>query len=243
MTDRERVLLERGFVLHHRPFRNTSQLLECLTSDHGRVGLVANGSRRAGKGQRAYLQPFAPLRLSWVRRGELGRLTQVEPEAAGFALRGQRLLAGYYVNELVMRLTARSDPNSDVFECYRDCLSALAGSAALARTVRLFELSLLRALGYGFDLDRDASTGEPLQPERRYVFELEHGPKAAVDSSDGATYWGRELMSIHSRSLDDRDSLRAAKRLLGRVLGAYLGQRPLKTRAVLADIVELGLGH
>ena len=243
MTERERVLLERGFVLHHRPYRNSSQIVECLTAGRGRVGLVAQGSRRAANGQRAHLQPFVPLRLSWTRRGELGRLTGVEPDAADFALRGQALLAGYYVTELILHLSVRDDPNSDVFECYEDCLTALAQGAPLARTVRLFELGLLRGLGYGLELDRDASTGDPLQPESRYVFELEHGPRRADAASDGTAFWGRELISLHSRSLDDRDSLRAAKRLLGRVLDAYLGRRRLKTRGVLEDIVELGIDH
>ena len=243
MTERERVLLERGFVLHHRPYRNSSQIVECLTADHGRVGLVAQGSRRAANGRRAHLQPFVPLRLSWTRRGDLGRLTDVEPDAADFALCGQALLAGYYVNELVMYLSARGDPNGEVFACYEDCLLALARGSPLARTVRLFELGLLRGLGYGLELERDASTGDPLQPDCRYVFELEHGPRRADAASDGTAYLGRELMSLHSRSLDDRDSLRAAKRLLGRVLDAYLGQRRLKTRAVLEDIVGLGLDH
>lgn len=243
MTDRERVLLEHGFVLHHRPYRNSSQLVECLTADHGRVGLVAQGSRRAGNGQRAHLQPFVPLRLSWIRRGELGRLTDVEPEATDFALRGQALLAGYYVNELILRLSVRGDPNGEVFACYEHFLTALTAGSPLARTVRLFELGLLRALGYGLELERDASTGDPLQPDCRYMYELEHGPRRADAASEGTAFWGRELMSLHSRSLDDRDSLRAAKRLLGRVLDAYLGPRRLKTRAVLEDIVELGLGR
>lgn len=243
MTERERVLLERGFVLHHRPYRNSSQIVECLTADHGRVGLVAQGSRRAANCRRAHLQPFVPLRLSWTRRGELGRLTDVEPEAADLALRGQALLAGYYVNELVLHLSVRDDPNGEVFDSYDDCLAALAEGSPLARTVRLFELALLRGLGYGLELDRDASTGEPLQPECRYVFELEHGPRRADAASDGTAFWGRELISLHRRSLDDRASLRAAKRLLGRVLNSYLGQRRLKTRAVLEDIVELGIDH
>src|SRR5690606_16476061 len=105
MTDRENALLERGYILHQRPYRNTSQLLECLTVGHGRIGLVARGTRGLGpKGQRALLQPFVPLRISWIRRGDLGRLTGVEAESAGFDLKSEALLAGYYVNELLLRL-------------------------------------------------------------------------------------------------------------------------------------------
>src|SRR5690606_24290561 len=130
MSEREQVLLETGFVLHQRAFRNTSQLLECLTVAHGRVGLVARGSRaapssrasRAGRRsaspQRALLQPFVPLRLSWLTRGELGRLTHVELADAPYApqaLNADSLYAAYYANELLLRLLARGDPNAAVF--------------------------------------------------------------------------------------------------------------------------------
>ncbi|HEX5418578.1 MAG TPA: DNA repair protein RecO C-terminal domain-containing protein [Gammaproteobacteria bacterium] len=274
MSDRESVLLEPAFVLHQRPYRNTSQLLECLTAEHGRIGLIAQGSRRALGGQRALLQPFVPLRLSWVRRGELGRLTGVEPggwgvEAVGGSgeagggggayapvgggeqvggigavagLASARLLAGYYVNELALRLSVRGDANEAVFSCYSRCLAVLAAPrAGVARTLRLFELHFLRALGYGLELGCDVETGEPLKPDFRYRFELERGPRADERVAEQEGYWGRELISLQAEALEDEASLRAARRLLGRVLQGYLGERPLKSRAVLKDIVARGL--
>lgn len=244
MSEREEVLLERAFVLHHRPFRNTSQLVDCLTSAHGRAGLVARGSRRAGSGQRALLQPFVPLRVSWIRRGELGNLIHVEAESAGYELRGDRLLAGFYVNELVLRLLARSDTNHEVFACYVECLKGLAVGAGVARTLRLFELGLLRALGYGLELDRDVRSGEPLQAEGSYLFELENGPtQASEPASDHDGFRGRDLISLREQVLDDVDSLRAAKRLLARALSTYLGDQPLKSRSVFKDIIDRGMGR
>jgi DNA repair protein RecO (recombination protein O) len=240
MSEREEVLLERGFVLHQRPFRNTSQLLDCLTAGFGRVGLVAQGSRRSQSGRRAALQPFVPVRLSWVRRGELGRLTDVEAESHAFDLVGQRLLAAYYANELVMRLSMRGDPNADVFACYYECLIDLAARTSVARTLRLFEMSLLRAIGYGLELECDVVSGDPLIPERRYAFEFERGLIADDSGTAGAhVYRGRDLISLGSRLLDDPDSLRAARRLLGGVLHRYLGDRPLKTSAVLKDVLDI----
>ena len=242
MAEREQVLLEPGFVLHQRPYRNTSQLLECVTANHGRVGLVARGSRRAGSGQRALLQPFVPLRLSWLRRGDLGRLTQVEAAGASYPLAAQRLLGGYYANELLLRLTARSDPNAEIFSCYSRCLAELAGGAHVARTMRIFEMRLLQALGYGLELDADAGTGEPLHADRSYAFEAEHGLHvASADDPDAELFSGRDLISLREESLDDDDSLRAAQRLLAHVLRVYLGERPLKSRLVLQDVVRRGL--
>jgi DNA repair protein RecO (recombination protein O) len=241
MSERESVLLEGGYVLHQRPYRNTSQLVECLTAEHGRIGLVAQGSRGGRRGQRALLQPFVPLRLSWVRRGELGRLTDVEALGDGYALSGGRLLGAYYINELALRLCARGDANEEVFSCYSRCLADLAAGARLARTLRLFELRFLRALGYGIELVRDIETGEPLKPEFRYRFELEVGPTADDRVAEQEGYWGRELISLGTEALEDEESLRAARRLLARVLKTYLGERPLKSRAVLKDIVARGL--
>jgi DNA repair protein RecO (recombination protein O) len=241
MAEREQVLLEHAFVLHQRPYRDSSQLLECLTAAHGRVGLVARGSRRARSPQRALLQPFVPLRLSWLRRGELGRLTHVEPEGPSYALEGQRLLAGFYASELLLRLTARSDPNPDAFSCYSRCLAQLAGPAHVARALRVFELELLGALGYGLELDADSATGEPLRGDASYVYELEQGLRR-IERADPESdvYSGKDLLSLRDRALDD-DSLRTAQRLLGRVLRAHLGERPLKSRLVLQDIVARGL--
>jgi DNA repair protein RecO (recombination protein O) len=242
MTEREQVLLEHALVLHQRPYRDSSQLLECMTAGHGRMGLVARGSRRAGKGQRALLQPFAPLKLSWVRRGDLGRLTHVEADGPSHALEGQRLLAGFYVNELLLRLTARGDPNPDAFSCYSRCLAQLGGAQSVARTLREFELELLRALGYGLELDGDSATGEPLRADSSYVYELELGLRRAERTdSDEDQYPGRDLLALRDLKLDDDASLRTAQRLLGRALKAHLGERPLKSRLVLQDIVSRGL--
>jgi DNA repair protein RecO (recombination protein O) len=242
MADREQVLLERSFVLHQRPFRDSSQLLECMTAARGRIGLVARGSRRAGTRQRALLQPFAPLKMSWIRRGELGRLIHVEADGPSYPLQGQRLLAGFYANELLLRLTARGDPNPEIFSCYSRCLAQLGDTPSVARTLRVFELDLLRALGYGVELDVESLTGEPLRADSSYVYELEQGfRRVDIADSDADVFPGRELLSLRDRALDDEASLKTAQRLLGRVLRAHLGERPLQSRRVLQDIVSSGL--
>jgi DNA repair protein RecO (recombination protein O) len=242
MSDRERVQLERAYILHQRSYRNSSQLLNCLAENHGLLTLVAQGSRRSNTGQRAVLQPFLPLRLSWVRRGELGRLTHAELEPPARELSGRSLLAGYYLNELLLRLLAAGDPNAAIFSCYSECLSDLANSTGMPRALRIFEFRLLQALGYGVELDHDVETGEPIQPERTYRYEAERGACASATSGAGDDmYLGRDLIALRDGSLGDEQSLRAAQRLLTRVLDSYLGERPLRTRTVMRDIVSRGL--
>ena len=242
MSEREQVQLEHAFVLHQRPYRNTSQLLDCLSERHGLMTLIAQGSRRAYKGQRAILQPFLPLRISWVRRGELGRLTHVELERAAEPLAGRSLLSGFYLNELLLRLTARGDPNVEIFSCYSRCLSDLTIQSNVARALRLFELRLLQALGYAVELGHEVDTGEPIQPGLSYRFEAERGACAHTGPANGdEIYLGRDLIALREEMLADDQSLRAAKRLLARLLSVYLGERPLKTRSVMREVVGRGL--
>jgi DNA repair protein RecO (recombination protein O) len=240
MSEREEVLLERAFVLHRRPYRNTSLIVDCMTQSHGRQSLVAQGARRAESRQRPLLRPFLELRLSWVRRGEMGRLIGVEADACEAALSGRGLLAGFYLNELVLRLVPRGDQNEAVYSCYSECLDRLVGAADSARALRLFELGLLEGLGYRVDLERDCRTGEPIRPDRDYVFEHEGGLTISRSGTETKHFSGRHLISLREQDLNDRDSLRAAKRLLGGILEQYLGGRPLKTRAVLREIVDGG---
>ncbi len=244
MAERERVQLERGFVLHQRAYLNTSQLIECLTERHGVIGLVAQGSRRRSSGRRAVLQPFWPLRLSWIRRADLGRLTGVEAAGPALGLSGDNLFAGFYVNELIMRLMARGDANEAAYSCYSRCLADLATASATARTVRLFELRLLQALGYGIDLEHDVDTGNPIHPHDRYRFRPEHGFSPCSDTGAAAdSYSGNELISLREERLEDARSLRAAKRLLKQSLNIYLGERPLRTRTILEDVIARELNQ
>lgn len=242
MAERESVQLECAYLMHQRPYRNTSQIIDCLTRDYGMISLVAQGSRRSKTGQRAILQPFLPLQLSWVRRGDLGRLTHVELEQRDGELAGQQLLAGFYMNELLLRLLAKGDPNVEIYSCYSRALADLMTSANTSRALRIFELHLLEALGYGLNLNHDVETGDPISAERRYVFEPERGARVEENSANGADeYSGRELISLREMRFDDAASLRAAKRLLSRALRIYLGDRPLKTSSVLRDIVDQGV--
>ena len=44
-ADARRIQLQPAYVLHHRPYRDTSRILELFTRDHGRVSVFARGAR------------------------------------------------------------------------------------------------------------------------------------------------------------------------------------------------------
>lgn len=241
MSEREEALLEPAWLLHQRRYKNTSLIIDCLTANYGRQTLVAQGARRPNSRQSSLLQPFRPLRLSWIRRGEMGRLTDVEPAALCHELSGDSLYAGFYVNELLLRLLPRGDQNESIMNCYSNCLDRLAEFHDVASSLRVFELGLLDALGYRVDLDNDFRTGKPIDPELEYVFEHEGGLTVSAGSDSIRTYSGRHILALRKHELSDPESLRAARQLLTGILDSHLGDRPLRTREFMRQIAGSGM--
>jgi DNA repair protein RecO (recombination protein O) len=223
-----------GYVLHARAYRETSLLLECLTRDHGRIGVVARGVRRErARIQRADLEPFQLLALDFVLRGELATLRAVEPVAVSHPLHGDALLAGLYVNELVVRLTARQDPHAALYAAYARTLQRLATGDSLAWSLRRFERDLLAALGYGLQLQYDADSGEPLEPDAEYRYQAEHGPVAGR-GRDGFAVRGADLLALGADRLPDARGLAHLRRLLRGIIAHHLGGSELRAWRVLA---------
>ena len=220
-----------GYLLHQRPYRETSALLEIFTETHGRVGLVARGVRSARSKQRGDLQPFRKLQFSWQSRGELGTLIAVESDGRIGALQGKTLYSAFYLNELLMRLMTRHDPHPELFAAYSASLQALANGDGVEVVLRRFEIQLLQELGYGLQLDCDVETGEALAMDARYDYHLESGPvRADAGMSGGFLFRGASLLAMARGELTQPEALQDAKRLMRAALKLYLGDKPLKSR-------------
>jgi len=228
--------LQAGYILHRRPYRESSLLLEGMTAGEGRFGLIARGARRGGRqrSQAALLQPFIPLWLNWGGRGELALLTGVEARAEQPRLQGRGLLSGFYLNELLLRLLPRHDPHPALFAAYEAALSRLSAPPEEAEwALRRFEVRLLQELGYGLSLRETADDGAPVQPAGGYCYHLEHGPLAMQECGcEGVSVRGETLLALAREEPPGPEIRREAKRLLRTVLNLYLGERPLHSRAL-----------
>ena len=164
----ERVERQLAYVLHQRAYRETSAILELFTRDHGRVAVVARGLRAAKpRFSRGNLRALQPIECAWLHQGELGQLTAVEAAGLPLVLNGSRLQSALYLNELLVRMLQRHDPQAALFEAYARLLPQLSANAnALGFQLRRFEMQLLSELGYGIDFAVDTSTQMPVVPRR-----------------------------------------------------------------------------
>ncbi|TGD74666.1 DNA repair protein RecO [Mangrovimicrobium sediminis] len=225
-----RAQLQPAYILHQRPYRDTSLLLEVFTATQGRISLVGKGVRRRARGGSvaALLQPFTPLLLSFSGRSELKNLNQVEPAGAARALRGDFLFSGMYLNELLVRLLHRNDPHPALFAAYGLALEALERREEMDGVLRRFELGLLDELGYSFSLVEDGRSGEPLDAQAWYGFESDVG---LVRAAPGAApvFHGGDLLAAAQGDFGGAAG-QTAKRLMRLALAAHLGDTPLHSR-------------
>ncbi len=226
-----RVSLEPGYVLHRRPYRDSSLLLEIFSQQYGRVGLVARGVRGGKSRKAALLQPFQNVLISWVGRGELKTLTDVEPSAGNASLPGRQLANGFYVNEIMVRLLQRDDPHPQLFEHYAQSIQRLADNQNPEPALRQFEIWLLQEVGYGLQLQYEAESGEPVVAQQDYCYQPETGPVAMHSiRCDGVAVSGSTLLALSAGNLVDQTTLKEAKRLLRNVLAHHLGGRAINAR-------------
>jgi DNA repair protein RecO (recombination protein O) len=232
-----RIQLTQGYILHHRPYRDTSRILEVITRDHGRLSLFARGVRGPKAKLASILQPFQMLLFSWTGRGEAAQLTGAECAENSAPMPPPYLMAAFYLNELLMKLTTRHDPLPPLFDSYHVALEGLRQGASLEPQLRVFEKRLLETLGYGLDLGAEARTGKRIEPGEYYHFRPEQGLVATVADVAGALA-GHSLIGLANERLAGQRELDDAKRLLQAALAQCLEGRPLATRTVARAVAR-----
>lgn len=233
-----RVALQPAYVLHSRPFQNTSLLVDFFTLDYGRVRAVAKGARREKSRYRSLLQLFQPLLVSFSGRSEVKTLTGLECNLAAIHLQGNRMFSGMYINELLSRLLHNQEEHRDLYRAYQEALVQLQSDAELELILREFELRLLAELGYAINLEEDCLTHEPIMAEENYKFTPDIGfqsvtAQESLQISD-EYYPGAHLIALRDLNLSEPAIAKTAKRLLRIALLAHLGDKPLYSRSLFS---------
>ncbi len=236
---------EPGFILHAREYRENSRLLEVFSLNYGRLTLMARLGKKTVKPQ-ALLQPFCPLRLSFVKgRGEIYQLRGFNRAGAALQLQVPQIFCAAYVNELLYYLLKPADPSPALFASYLSTLRALEGrtesDSAAESALRDFELQLLSHLGFGLDLQALAA----LDPAALYSFSLSAGfmRQDHEAASDLTLYPGallrRLALAAEAGTVKERELLLCLKQLNRSALQQLLGRRQLKSRQLYLDYLNI----
>jgi len=234
-------IVQQAYILHARPYRETSVIVTFLTQDHGKLNGVVRGVRgktRSSMQKNATLQPFQKLSIQWRDKpnsnNDLVTIRSFEPEPVRFFLEGEGTFCGLYLNELLYRLLFPRVGVEALFEAYEQTLLKLLKVTTRneqAWVLRQFELHLLTDLGVSLHTDFDANK-DPIQAELQYQYYPEMGAYPLLDNQEvgnGVLISGACLLKLSNLTYCE-DCLRAWKRLLRQVLNLYLGSKPIMTR-------------
>lgn len=226
-----RVHKEPGFVIHTRPYSETSLYVELFSRQYGRLTAIAKGARRQKSKFRGVLLPFRLLSTGWAGKGEIPVLTLAEPAELWSEIRGQSILCGFYVNELVIKLLHRYDAHPALFDYYADTMSRLRRGEAHESILRLFEKRLLGELGYAMNLDLEADRQREIIPDRSYRY-IPHVGAVPEDNDHkgGVPISGASLHALRNEALADPRALKECKRLMRVMISHQLENRPLHSR-------------
>ncbi len=225
-----------AYVLHRRPYRETSFLVDVFSRELGKVSFVAKGIRNSKNDKKSLLQPFQAIGLSISGRHELKNLRSVEALSPALTLQGQALFAGFYLNEVLNRALAVEECMPDTYTLYLNTLARLLENAELEPCLREFELGLLEQLGYGLDFSSDCIDGDIIQPELGYYFDPEQGFSRIQDAMPmGKLVPGSALLAIAEQQWNST-ALKVAKYINRQTLVLILGRKPLKSRELFLQL-------
>ncbi|SIS91725.1 DNA repair protein RecO [Neptunomonas antarctica] len=218
-----------AYVLHSRPYLETSALVDFFTLEQGRITAVVKGMRRPGSKLRGVLQPFIPLQVSLRGRQELKTLIQAESVGMNGILNGRALICGLYVNEMMQRLLSPYDAHPHLYVYYQYVLNELIAGHDIEGALRTFEHHLLAETGYGLALDL-------VSDQTVYYFDTENWRFKAVvnitETNRNRCFHGKDLLAIDQDCYDTPQLRQSAKRLMRLAIDHLLAGRPLHSRAL-----------
>ena len=224
---RARVADQPAFILRRRDWRNSSLLLDLFTRDYGRIRVLARGARR--NPAKTAFQPFELLSVGWSGKSELKTLNAIE--AISLAVDEANYLALLYVNELIGALLPEHEASAEIFDAYLQLLKTAVARLGEAE-LRVFELGLMRSLGYIPDLGVDADKGAPIDVLASYQFVIGSG-FVACDESAPDSVSGRTVIDWLEQRYEKAAVLGLAKSVLRSSIDFNLHGKTLKSREVL----------
>jgi len=202
-----RVHDEPAFVLHRHDWSESSLILDVFSRHHGRIALAAKGVKRPSSQFRPVLLPLQPLRLGWTGEAEVRSLKSAQWQGGHVMPVGEALLAGFYLNELLLRVLARDDQHPRLFDHYAEAvrLLATAPEATLQRAavLRAFELLLLRESGVLPDLSVEGASLAALQPQVLYQLRPHEGLREGRDDvlpACAGAYWQALALALQQEA-------------------------------------------
>jgi DNA repair protein RecO (recombination protein O) len=233
-----------GYVLHRRPYRETSLIVDFFTLQNGRVSAMVKGARRPKSDKKSLLQPLQAVNFELVGRGTLRNLSRIESTSRSYSLSQQSLFCVFYLNEVLNRALPESEPFTRLFQQYELSLNTLQQLSIeggelvdIEPILRNFEFVLLEELGYFPDFTYDSQNELEIVADKSYSLMNEIG-FVQCDQHLSSAISGQDILAINNNDWQS-SSLKAAKKISRIALHPILGDKPIKSRELFSTKITI----
>ena len=229
--------LEPSIVLHTRPFKETSLLVDLFTRNHGKISVIAKGAQRPKSKIGTIKTPSCLFFISCIGRGELKTLTHCEIKEYFFPI-AEAFNSVVYLNELLIKLLEKEDAHPEIFDHYLTVCGSLKSKNKenLEKNLRSFELTLLKEIGYGLNLNFEGNSDIEIKEDTSYKFDPSVGfiPQTKSESNKN-NFSGRDILNLSTGNFSSPDTLLASKLIMRQAIDFHLGNKTLKIREYLSQ--------
>lgn len=227
-----------SLVLHRRPYRETSYIVDIFTREVGKVAVVCKGVRGRKNDKKSLLQPFQPIQVGLYGKHELKNLSYVEASSGMIGFAGKYLFSALYLNELLNRTLLAEVQYSNLFDVYLASLLRLQEQQNIETVLREFESQLLSELGYQVNCETEAENGQAISADCYYTFISQYGfTLLSIPDNTKQCFAGKNIIKINNHQWDP-ESLLSAKTLMRMALQPLIGDKPLKSRELFRQLEQ-----
>lgn len=223
-----------AYILHCKPYRETSVLLSVLSKNHGKIACIAKGARQTKSSLKGLLQPFQLLSIKFQGRSEIKTLYHAEAEQKPLLFYGTKLFSALYLNELIYRLFEHDMIQEELFPLYHQTIVELENTACCEQLLRNFEYDLLNVLGFALTLDREQRNNCPIDNDQYYSYHADDGFSLCLNPTNLNRFPGSMLLQMAKRNFADKEVQHYAKRLFGLAIHNAFSHKPILSRTIFS---------
>ena len=212
--------LVNSFIIHSRPFRETSVIYDILTNSNGLISIIAKGIKTKKDG--LSMQPFKEIQLNFTK-AKLPLLTKHEVIQSYIDISKKYMLAGLYFNELIYKFIPKNEPLPSLFDLYKNQLNYMSQTNTKSENILFrFEYLFLKEIGY--EINHIYQDKYIINKDKRYYYKFGEGFKELDNTADPRTTISSKslfyLLNNNFEMIDDVENLRfIAKNIIKENLG------------------------
>ncbi len=219
-----------SFIIHSRPYSETSIIFDILTKQKGFISVLAKGVKR--KKDLSILQPSRELLLNFTN-ANFPILTKYEISDTNSLISTKFMLEILYFNELIYKFIPRNEPCSSLYKLYKSYIEYMKSTEDSSSIVIVgFEVLFLREIGYEITVDH--SLEQNIKPEGHYFYNYQVGFKEITNSKNlDIAITGIDLLNLMNHKFTLIIELDKIRKISKEIINKLIGERKIKSYDIL----------